>query len=232
MLLGFWIHFFATRKSLHLTCTISLPVYKKHHSSYNICFGIERCRKHSSFQEYHRCTYIIHLHSPTTIQKYRQLANRGWPLDPNNTSHISYTVQCRELVRHSFDSFWTTVTNMYHEGPSDGIVSRYVFRLEIYGQLCILNTILEELFFFGKFCSNLRKIVWKFFRKFDIWKKKFVPILFEKIYVGRHMLMPVNKIVKEIKNSDRFWKIFQNFWKDRHFGKIFSQIWENLGENF
>ncbi len=27
----------------------------------------------------------------------------------NNTSYISYNIQCRELVPHSFDSFWTTL---------------------------------------------------------------------------------------------------------------------------
>ncbi len=45
--------------------------------------------------------------SPTSIQRYRQLADGGRSLDSNNTTCILYTIQCRELLPHSLDSFWT-----------------------------------------------------------------------------------------------------------------------------
>ncbi len=69
------------------------------------CFGIQRCRKYF-FWEYRRMC-IVHPHSPTSIQRYRQLADRGWLLDLNSTSHISHII--RQLVSHSFSSFWTTL---------------------------------------------------------------------------------------------------------------------------
>ncbi len=54
------------------------------------------------------CVPFTHI-SPTSIQRYRQLTDRGLPLYSNNTSHISYTIQCRELVPSSFDSFSTNL---------------------------------------------------------------------------------------------------------------------------
>ncbi len=67
---------------------------------------------------------------PSTIRS-RQLADSGLQLDYNNTSCISYAVQCRKLVPCSFNTFWT-ILHMYHISPSDGSVSRYTLRLEIY----------------------------------------------------------------------------------------------------
>ncbi len=70
-------------------------------------FCVGRCRKHSSYREYHHCRCIIHLCSPVFIQKYRQLSDRDRrrSLDSNNTSRISCTIQGRELVPRSFHPF-------------------------------------------------------------------------------------------------------------------------------
>ncbi len=67
--------------------------------------------------------------------RYRQLVDRSWPLDSNNTSCISYAIQSREFVPHSFDLFWTTRHEyMYHihVGPLDGTMLCYgAFTLQV-----------------------------------------------------------------------------------------------------
>ncbi len=55
----------------------------------------------------------------------------------NNTSHASYTIQCRELVPTVLTRFEPLHTNMYHIGPLDGAVLRYVFRLKIYEAISV-----------------------------------------------------------------------------------------------
>ncbi len=68
----------------------------------------------------------------TSIQRYRQLADRDQPLDSNNTSYISYAIQCIELVPR-FSNFEPICTNMYRISPSDGDVSHYTLRLKTSG---------------------------------------------------------------------------------------------------
>ncbi len=64
---------------------------------------------------------------PISIWRYRQLAEKGWPLDPNNTSCISYTIERREFAPSSFDTFWTTV----HEYVPyiQGLIQNYCLHL-------------------------------------------------------------------------------------------------------
>ncbi len=76
MLLSFQIHFFATQTILHLEHTIPLPTCKNpHNSMYNIRFGIERCRKHSSFWAYCPSIRIIYLCSHYLYPKIQTV---GW----------------------------------------------------------------------------------------------------------------------------------------------------------
>ncbi len=76
----------------------------------------------------------IRPYSPTSIQSYKQLADRGRSLDSNNTCHISYAVQCRELIPCCLSTcFEPLYTNMYHVGLSDATVSCYTLRLKICG---------------------------------------------------------------------------------------------------
>ncbi len=59
-----------------------------------------------------------------------------WESKPgiSNTSRTSLAIYHRELIPHSFDRFEPLYTNMYLIGPSDGAVSHYPLRLEIYGK--------------------------------------------------------------------------------------------------
>ncbi len=80
--------------------------------------------------------HSIHV-TPTPIQRYRQLADRSLPLSSNNTSHISYTIQCKDLVPHILTHFEPLYMNMYHIGLSDGAASHYALRLQVYGVTCV-----------------------------------------------------------------------------------------------
>ncbi len=65
---------------------------------------------------------------PTSIHRYIQLTDTGWPLDSNNRSHhMQFNIQglSPTLSTH----FEPLYTNMYHIGPSDGAVSRYSVRV-------------------------------------------------------------------------------------------------------
>ncbi len=75
----------------------------------------------------------------TSIRRYRQLADRRRLLDFNNISHISYIIQPVESLSRIFSTrFELLYTNMYYVGPSDGAVSRYALRLEIYRATFVL----------------------------------------------------------------------------------------------
>ncbi len=76
---------------------------------------------------------LTHL-PPTSIWRYIQLADRGWPLDSNNTSHISYTIHHRELVPCFFNSFWTTLPKYVPYRSVRWCCVWLNIRLEIMGQ--------------------------------------------------------------------------------------------------
>ncbi len=84
-------------------------VWKPYYLSYNIHLDIEQYTEQSSFQEYHRCTYIVNPHSFIYIQKYKQLVDRGWPLDSKKIWTTSHTLFNIEPVPHSFDLYRTTL---------------------------------------------------------------------------------------------------------------------------
>ncbi len=84
---------------------------------------------------YHRCTCIIHPNSPlppppSKIQTvgWWRLATRLtiWAVSP--TLFNVKSLSCTLLTR-----FEPLYTNIYHMGPTDGAVSHYILRLEIYG---------------------------------------------------------------------------------------------------
>ncbi len=81
---------------------------------------------------------------PTSIQRYRQLAERigHWIL--NNTSHILNTIQCGRLVHTLSTHFQPLYTNIYHIGPSDGAVSHYALRLKSYRATSIQKKYLKN----------------------------------------------------------------------------------------
>ncbi len=69
---------------------------------------------------------------PASIRRYSR------PTDSNNTSYISYTIQCRELVPRTFDSFWTTLHEYVHMGPSNRTVLLCGHAWNLWGTLCIM----------------------------------------------------------------------------------------------
>ncbi len=54
-------------------------VQEPHYSSYDVRFGIERCRKHSSLREYCSCACIIYPRFPTSVWWCRQLTDKDQP---------------------------------------------------------------------------------------------------------------------------------------------------------
>ncbi len=79
---------------------------------------------------------LLHVYCPPVFHLSPfedQLADKGWTLDSNNTSCISYAIQRRGAVsRTLFDveslsytlltRFELLHSNMYHRGPPDGAV--------------------------------------------------------------------------------------------------------------
>ncbi len=107
---GAWFSnsFSATRTTFRLVCTVSLAVCKNHAIQHTTFVSMLTDAENMPLSENTVVVYVLYTRiSPISIQRYRQLADRGWSLDLNNTSCILYAIQCRELVPHSFDSFWT-----------------------------------------------------------------------------------------------------------------------------
>ncbi len=130
ILLGFQIHLFATRTTLcliHIVWWVKVVLFIVQHLFWRwMMQKIFLFSRISLLYGYHSLVFLrLHL-------KIVSWTDRDQPLDSNNMSCISYTVQHRELVPCSFNSFWTFYTNMLRVGPSDGTVSLYAFRFETY----------------------------------------------------------------------------------------------------
>ncbi len=129
--LGFWILFLQLehRSILH-TLFLYQPVKTTIH-----CMALLLAFNDVEKFLFLRISLLYVCHSPVFPHfhpKIRQLADKGRPLHLHSTSYISYTIQHKKLVLCSFNLFWTTSMNIYQIGLSDGAVSHYTLKLEIY----------------------------------------------------------------------------------------------------
>ncbi len=98
MLLGFCIYFLATWTTDHLTCAVSLQAGKNHavHHTTSILAQNDAENILLSENTVVLCVSVTGVSPspppPLSIQRYRQLADRDWQLNSNNTSHILYVV--------------------------------------------------------------------------------------------------------------------------------------------
>ncbi len=128
-----FIFFFATQITLYLIHTVSLPVCKNqtiHHTTFLLHWSMQKTFYFLRISSLY--LYCSHM-SPTSIRRYRLLSHRDQLLGSNNTSCISYTIQSVGLFHDILTRFEPLYTNMSHIRPSDGTVSRYTHRFEIYG---------------------------------------------------------------------------------------------------
>ncbi len=77
---------------------------------------------------------------PSPLYKIETVGWQGPLLDSNNTSHISYAIQCRQLVSCSFDLFWTTL-HMYHICSSEALCHTTYLGSKFMGQPLYLQKI-------------------------------------------------------------------------------------------
>ncbi len=82
MWLGFWIHSFAMRTTVHLTCTISLPVCKYYSIHCTTFILALNDAENSRYPENIIVVSFVRV-SFTSISRYRQLADTGRPPNCN-----------------------------------------------------------------------------------------------------------------------------------------------------